>query len=156
MAPNTGAWKAFESRVAKKLGGRRTPLSGAMSGHGTSSDMIGSPLPVYMEAKWLAGKNSAGAATLAIWEDTVKKAKKEGKVPLLVMHRRSSRVEFAAMPLDLAAMLLKEHHNRTWLEWLRKLLPIVRAAAGGNVRRADAMLTKLERFLEAQPKEVSW
>lgn len=108
--PNTGAWKAFERRVAGLFRGRRTPLSGSLSGHHTSSDVIGSPYPVYVECKWLSGEKSAGAATLKLWDDTVKKAKSEGKVPVLVMHRRGSRVEFAAIPLPMLISLLETRY----------------------------------------------
>ncbi len=101
----TGAWKAFESRVAKLLGTRRTPLSGKMSGHHTSSDTLHPDL--YVECKWLKGKRDAGTAVLTLWEDTVKKAKLEGKIPMVVMHRRGSRVEFAAIPLPIAVEALR-------------------------------------------------
>lgn len=33
-------WKALERRICEKFGGRRTPLSGSNSQHGTSSDCI--------------------------------------------------------------------------------------------------------------------
>ena len=99
--PNTGDWKAFERKVAAMLDTRRTPLSGMMSGHGTHSDTL-HPL-IYVECKWQGTKS----AVLTLWDDTVKKAKNESKIPLLAMHRRSSRVEFGAMPLLLATDLLK-------------------------------------------------
>lgn len=103
--PNTGAWKEFERRVAKMLGTQRTPLSGMMSGHHTSSDTLHKQ--VYAECKWLKGKRDAGTAVLNLWDDTVKKAKREGKIPLLAMHRRGSRVEFGALPLPLAIAALQ-------------------------------------------------
>ncbi|KKN05244.1 hypothetical protein LCGC14_1089370 [marine sediment metagenome] len=99
--PNTGDWKAFERRVAAYLNTRRTPLSGAMSGHNTHSDTLHPDL--YVECKWQGTKS----AVLTLWDDTVAKAKREGKIPLLAMHRRGSRVEFGALPLPLAADLLK-------------------------------------------------
>lgn len=104
MNPNTGAWKAFESKVAKLLKTRRTPLSGKASGHHTSSDTLSED--VYAECKWLKGTRSMGAAVLNLWDDTVKNAKQEGKVPMLAMHRRGSRVEFAALPLEIATEAL--------------------------------------------------
>lgn len=97
--PNTGDWKAFERKVAAMLNTRRTPLSGMMSGHGTHSDTLHKD--IYVECKW--GKANA---TLTLWEDTVKKAKAEGKLPLLAMHRRGSQVEFGAIPLLLVTDLL--------------------------------------------------
>lgn len=99
--PNTGDWKAFERKVAAMLETRRTPLSGMMSGHGTSSDTLHKD--IYVECKWQGTKS----AVLSLWDDTVKKAKNEGKIPLVAMHRRNSQVEFGAMPLPLATDLLK-------------------------------------------------
>ncbi len=99
--PNTGDWKAFERKVAVMLDTRRTPLSGMMSGHGTHSDTLHKD--IYVECKWQGTKS----AVLTLWDDTVKKAKAENKIPLLAMHRRGSRVEFGAMPLPLATDLLK-------------------------------------------------
>ena len=99
--PNTGDWKSFERKVAAMLDTRRTPLSGMMSGHGTHSDTLHKD--IYVECKWQGTKS----AVLTLWDDTVKKAKAEGKIPLLAMHRRNSRVEFGAIPLPLATDLLK-------------------------------------------------
>ncbi len=99
--PNTGDWKAFERKVAAMLDTRRTPLSGMMSGHGTHSDTL--HRLIYVECKWQGTKS----AVLTLWDDTVKKARNEGKIPLVAMHRRSSRVEFGAIPLPLATDLLK-------------------------------------------------
>ena len=99
--PNTGDWKSFERKVAVMLDTRRTPLSGMMSGHGTHSDSLHKD--IYVECKWQGTKSAA----LTLWDDTVKKAKAEGKIPLLAMHRRNSRVEFGAIPLPLATDLLK-------------------------------------------------
>jgi len=48
---NSDAWKDFERKCAKEFGGRRTPLSGLNSGHGTSSDVIGIPDWMYVECK---------------------------------------------------------------------------------------------------------
>lgn len=102
--PNTGAWKQFERKVAGLFGTRRTPLSGRMSGHNTSSDSLHHH--IYIEAKWLKGERSMGSAVLNLWDSIVKAAKRENKIPLLAMHRRGSTVEFGAMPLHLAASAL--------------------------------------------------
>ena len=98
--PNTGAWKAFERKIAKLLNTRRTPLSGLASGHHTSSDTLHKSL--YVECKWVKGERDAGSAIFRLWEDTVKKAKREGKIPMLAMHKRGTRTEFVAIPLHLA------------------------------------------------------
>jgi hypothetical protein len=75
-----------------------------MSGHNTSSDTLHQEL--YIECKWLKGENDAGAAVLNLWDKVVKEAKREDKLPVLAIHRRGSRVEFAAMPLPIAARAL--------------------------------------------------
>ena len=40
MVTHKDTWKSLERRICKKLGGKRTPLSGSNSGHHTSSDCI--------------------------------------------------------------------------------------------------------------------
>ena len=99
MPPNTGAWKAFERRVAKWLRTVRTPLSGMMSGHHTSSDTLHPD--IYVECKW-----TKKAAILTLWEDTRKKAKREGKIPFVAMHQRGTKIEFGLLPLDIATEAL--------------------------------------------------
>ena len=58
-AATTARWKAFERKVGKWIGVRRTPLSGRNSGHDTGSDTLHKEL--YMEAKTVeknAGSNA--------------------------------------------------------------------------------------------------
>ena len=47
------AWKSFEASVAKLFGGKRVPLSGSNSGHGTRSDVREIPFGsrFYIECK---------------------------------------------------------------------------------------------------------
>ncbi len=110
VPPDTGAWKAFERRVAEALGTRRTPLSGKMSGHNTSSDTLHPD--VYAECKWVKK-----AAVFTLWEDTVQKAKREGKMPLMAMHRRGSKLEFGALPLDVAIDALRLYVALKDIDW---------------------------------------
>ncbi len=77
-------WKNIEAKVAKFFGTRRTPLSGGNSGH-TRSDTLHPRL--FIEAKHR--KNSAA---VNLYEQTVVLAKKEEKVPFLVLHKKKSRV----------------------------------------------------------------
>ena len=105
LPPNTGAWKAFERRVAKWLRTRRTPLSGMMSGHHTSSDTLHPD--IYVECKW-----TKKAAILTLWEDTRKKAKREGKIPFVAMHQRGTKIEFGLLPLDIATKALMLYLKR--------------------------------------------
>jgi hypothetical protein len=44
-------WKGIEAEAASYFGGTRVPLSGSNSRHGTSSDALGVPPWLYLEAK---------------------------------------------------------------------------------------------------------
>lgn len=82
MADKT--WKAVERRIASLLGGRRTPLSGGNSGHGTSADVLG--VSEYVEIKH-------GKRLFPLWREFVeseKQAKKEGKKLLFVCHAKAA------------------------------------------------------------------
>lgn len=73
------SWKRVERVVAAKVGGRRNPLSGSSSGH-TSGDVISDNL--YVEVK-----TRKSMAIFKWWDNVKKKAIKEGKRPLLVLHQ---------------------------------------------------------------------
>jgi len=88
-------WKALESRVAAKLGGKRTPLSGSNSQHGTSADVIGGLDWAYVEVKL-----RAQFMHHALFKAVAVQAKKEGKVPLLVTHQKNDRGELVTLRLD--------------------------------------------------------
>lgn len=89
------AWKSFERVVATYFGTRRVPLSGSNSGHGTNSDSLHPKL--YIECK-LRNK-------IALWQlfvDTEKKAKVEGKVPVVVIKQKGEKGYLLVMrPEDL-------------------------------------------------------
>jgi hypothetical protein len=144
--PNTGSWKAFERKVAKLFGTRRNPLSGGMSGHKTRSDSLHGK--VYIESKWLKGQGDAGMAAFSLWEDTVAKAKREGKIPALAMHKRNSRVEFCAIPLELAATsislyLLLEEYGLYGTD-AEKVMMVRRALTLYRRERVDAIAERME------------
>ena len=89
------AWKSFERTVATYFGTRRVPLSGSNSGHGTNSDSLHSKL--YIECKV---RNK-----IALWQlftDTEKKAKVEGKVPVVAIKQKGEKGYLLVMrPEDL-------------------------------------------------------
>lgn len=89
------AWKSFERIVAAYFGTRRVPLSGSNSGHGTNSDSLHPRL--YIECK-VRGK-------IALWQlfmDTEKKAKVEGKVPVVAIKQKGEKGYLLVMrPEDL-------------------------------------------------------
>jgi hypothetical protein len=91
MKTSNSTWKALERKVAKLLGGTRNPLSGG-SGRHTRGDVIHHTL--YVECK-LRQK-------LSIWawfEDTRKKAKVEGKTPILVIKEKSKKGELVVLDI---------------------------------------------------------
>ena len=85
-------WKKFERKVAKKLGGVRTPLSGSHSRH-TSGDVIHDRF--YVECKY-----RSRFAVASIFDEVKKKAKMEGKIPILVLKQRNRRGELVVLDLD--------------------------------------------------------
>ena len=100
-------WKALERRICKKFGGRRTPLSGSNSQHGTSSDCIESKFPwLYIEIKLKASfyhhtlfKDAAKIAQSELY-------KKQPKTPILITHVKSEGSELVTLRIeDFLAML---------------------------------------------------
>ena len=88
-------WKSFERLVASYFGTKRVPLSGSNSGHGTNSDSLHPKL--YIECK-VRGK-------IALWQlfiDTEKKAKVEGKYPVVAIKQKGEKGYLLVMrPEDL-------------------------------------------------------
>ena len=75
MADKT--WKKAERRICRYFGAERNPLSGENSRH-TRSDCLHETL--YIEVKH---RKKHSAVTLC--DDTAKKAKKEGKIPVVCL-----------------------------------------------------------------------
>jgi len=90
MSTSRNTWKDLERRICKKFGGKRNPLSGQNSGHKTSSDCIDlNPefekfyFEIRLRQNWLHHS--------MFKEDVEKPASKEGKIPVLVTHKKNSR-----------------------------------------------------------------
>ncbi len=82
----------MERKIARMFGTKRVPLSGSNSGHDTCSDSLHKSL--YIECKY-----RAKMAVETLFEDTEKKANKEGKTPLLVLRVKNKRgVLFVTRP----------------------------------------------------------
>lgn len=82
------SWKAFERRVAKRIGGRRNPGSGAWKEAGVLGDVIHDVL--HDEAK-LWGKGGKW-----LWDIIVKaeaEAKAEGKISVVSLKRKGQGVK---------------------------------------------------------------
>ena len=107
MTTNKRTWQKLEQRVCEKFGGRRTPLSGSNSQHGTAADCIEcTVLPdAYVEIKL-----RAQWAHHTLFDAVEKQAKKEHKMPLLVTHTKNDRGELVTLRLEdfLALIQTKE------------------------------------------------
>lgn len=90
MADKT--WKKVERKVAKKLNGKRNPLSGSASRH-TAGDVI-HPL-FYVEVK-----HRKRIPFYKEFEKTIKSAEAENKIPVLVMHEKNRKFDIAMIKLD--------------------------------------------------------
>lgn len=92
------AWKSFERVVAAYFGTRRVPLSGSNSGHGTNSDSLHPKL--YIECKV--------RSKFSLWQlfvDTEKKAKIEGKIPVVAVKQKGEKGYLLIMrPEDLSTI----------------------------------------------------
>jgi len=91
------SWKDAERQVAKKLHAQRNPLSGRMGGH-TSGDTIHDSL--YVEVK-----QKKRFAVLLIMKDTEKKALKERKIPVLVIHQSKAKRRYYIIQEELFLQL---------------------------------------------------
>lgn len=87
-------WKNVEACFAKMFGTRRTPLSGSNSGHDTTSDSLHDRL--YIEVKY-----RKEMATCTLFKDTEKKAKREGKIPMLGLKSRYGKPLIVCRPEDI-------------------------------------------------------
>ena len=84
MATSKRTWQRFEAAVAAIFGTKRVPLSGSNSGHNTQSDSMHPD--IYIECKL--------RESFSIWrlfDDTSKKAKKEGKIPLVAIKEKNKK-----------------------------------------------------------------
>ena len=76
------AWKKAEDRLAKLFGTRRRPLSGGNSGGGRDDGLH----PVL----FLENKHGRTVPLFGLYKDTKKKAKKEGRVPVIGLQKYRS------------------------------------------------------------------
>ena len=89
-------WQKLEQRVCAKFGGRRTPLSGSNSQHGTSADCIETDYPwLYIEIKL-----QASFLHHTIFKQAAKTAQTEGKTPLLITHVKNEESELVTLGIE--------------------------------------------------------
>ena len=84
------AWTGLERRICKALGGRRTPLSGSNSQHGTSADCI-EVSPEFQKFYFEIRLRQNFLHHTMFMEDIEPPAKKEDKIPVLITHKKNSK-----------------------------------------------------------------
>ena len=89
-------WKKLERRVCAKFGGRRTPLSGSNSQHGTAADCIETVYPLF----YIEIKLRASFLHHRIFKQAAKEAQKEGKTPILVTHVKNEDSELVTLRIE--------------------------------------------------------
>ena len=97
---SNNTWKHMERKVAKLLGGTRNPLSGGSSKH-TRGDIIHSSL--YVECK-LRKK----MAVWSLFREVEQLAKREAKMPIVILKEKNKKGELAVVRLTDLAQLLKK------------------------------------------------
>ena len=96
MVTSKRTWQKLEERGCAKFGGRRTPLSGSNSQHGTSADCIETDYPwLYIEIKL-----RASFLHHTIFKLAAKMAQKEGKTPILVTHVKNEESELVTLRIE--------------------------------------------------------
>ncbi len=84
-------WKRTERRIAKELGGQRNSLSGSNS-KVTSGDVIHDRF--YVEIK-----ERKRIPFYKVIEETIKNAKQENKIPLIVIHEKGRKNDLVILRL---------------------------------------------------------
>ncbi len=93
-------WKQAERGTAKAMNGVRTPLSGGNSLH-TTGDVIH---PVYYVEVKMRKKH----AVLTLMDDVTLEARKEGKIPIVVLQETGRRTRYYLVAERYMADALKE------------------------------------------------
>ena len=98
-------WKINELKISKIFGTKRNPFSGSMS-HQSMSDTLHEKF--YIEMK--DGKQSLPTK---LWTDTVRKAKEEKKIPMLIQHGKGEKMTDSRITLSLSDSLTLAKLNGT-------------------------------------------
>lgn len=106
MTTTKDTWKSLERRICAKFSGRRTPLSGSNSHHGTSSDCI--ELSSEFQKFYIEIKLRAKFMHHGIFRDVKQKAKDEDKLPLLITHEKNEKNNLVVLRLDDFLELIKK------------------------------------------------
>ena len=97
-------WKINELKISKIFGTKRNPFSGSMS-HQSMSDTLHEKF--YIEMK--DGKQSLPTK---LWTDTVRKAKEEKKIPMLIQHGKGEKMTDSRITLSLSDFIALAQLNK--------------------------------------------
>lgn len=103
--PPTKTWKEVERRVANFFGCRRQRLSGSSGRSDQTASDTDHPW-LYIEVK-----HRQKFAVQSLFDDCVKKAKKEDKIPVLVLHEHGRHGFLVCVAGDDLAAVMKERRN---------------------------------------------
>ena len=93
-------WKQRERQIADDFGTKRNPLSGSMSGH-SSSDSLSDTF--YLESKLRAKPGGWN-----LFMDTRDKAKRENKIPIVILSKKYHKDKIAMVDYDFLLGLLEK------------------------------------------------
>ncbi len=94
------AWKKMERRVAREVGTERTPLSGG-NGKQTRSDTL-------HEKYYIEAKQRKKIPFFAEFKRTIMRAKKEGKIPMVIFHQKFAKENIVMIRLSDFTSLTKD------------------------------------------------
>ena len=93
-------WKQRERDIAEDFDTKRNPLSGSMSGH-SSSDSLSDTF--YLESKLRAKPGGWN-----LFMDTRDKAKRENKIPIVILSKKYHKDKIAMVDYDFLLGLLEK------------------------------------------------
>ena len=93
-------WKQRERQIADDFGTKRNPLSGSMAGH-SSSDSLS-------ETFYLESKLRAKPGGWNLFMDTRDKAKRENKIPIVILSKKYHKDKIAMVDYDFLLGLLEK------------------------------------------------
>ena len=93
-------WKQRERDIAEDFNTKRNPLSGSMSGH-SSSDSLSDTF--YLESKLRAKPGGWN-----LFMDTRDKAKRENKIPIVILSKKYHKDKIAMVDYDFLLGLLEK------------------------------------------------
>lgn len=107
---HSSTWKQAERRIASLFGCKRRPLSGSNSGGGSDD--------VMHDVLYIENKLAARHTVWTLWKDTWKKAKKEGKIPVISLQQKNHKgILLVIHSNDLPAVLAEYRKARkAWEE----------------------------------------